>query len=61
MKEALQFARLIVIWKELKDSATFASYDKLFHATAPLYLKHLLPESVFGFGREKSVSLFLRS
>ena len=45
----------------LKDSATFTSYGKLFHTTAPLYLKHLLPESVFGLGRDKSVSLFLRS
>ena len=43
--------------KELKDSAIFASWGRLFQCKA---LKHLLPNSFFGIGGAKSVSLFLR-
>ena len=46
--------------KELTDSAILASWGRLFQCKAALYLKHLLPNSFFGIGSAKSVSLFLK-
>ena len=40
--------------------ANFASIGKLFQSFAPLCLKLFLRKSLFGFGRAKSVLLFLK-